>query len=150
MNGHDKEYECLRAIFCDLDTWKGIDLKNNNNNDNDSEEECYLVASAGADGVIKLWKVTRIEYECICTIKTYATTDDNEQAETPQVYALDFINWSFAGQDNYLILTSADDYIHLWEVVENEEKKSHELIKVLSFHFIHYINFNHGISMIYP
>jgi len=89
------------------------------------------------------------EYECISTMtqENPISNTINEEDSTPQVYALDFINWSSGGYDNYLLLSSADDFLHLYEIQKQEH---YQLIKVISFHFVHYYNYNHGVNTVHP
>jgi len=100
------------------------------------------------DSFEKLWKVTWEEYECIATIEQ--ENPIQEEDSKPQVYALDFINWASGGYDNYLLLSSADDYIHLYEIQKQQNCTLALANKVISFHFVHYYNFNYGINTIYP
>ena len=56
-----------------------------------------------------------------------ANKPDDPEAQIPQCYALQFIDkWTGIGNHEHndvsLLLTSSDDYIHLWELVEEEEE----------------------------
>jgi WD40 repeat protein len=106
-----------------------------------------VLASAGADGNVKLWSTDRDprekpSWDCFATINHADYLDDarqprngdDEEEPAPQVYALQFINqWQGAmaspdspvGSGTHgLLMTSSDDNIHFWEEIETSTNKS--------------------------
>ena len=171
LKGHSTDYECLRVDWASIN-WADEVLDR-------SERFSSIVASAGADGILKVWACkdpkNGSEWECEYTLdhaellgrgvkKTKdkseeeknphnESEDDEEEAveidgDKPQIYALQFIDhWkvftknlqqhchrhqkeeeqkSASQQDekpsddgikNSFLMTSSDEFIHLWEVV---------------------------------
>lgn len=109
----------------------------------------YTLASSDANGQVKVWHLTFNEKsstteatsECFAVLdhsydrleyshhpSNSNTNDDKERVpdeNIPQIYAIQFIDkWLGIGSssDNGLLITSSDDKIHLWELIENLSK----------------------------
>lgn len=120
------------------------------------------MASGGADGVVKLWSASDAgeQWTCLYTLE-HATFEgrpkkqDDEPNDPPQIYALQFLsNWKgIADVDptsNNFLMTSSDDFVHLWEVSDvqvTEGKKSINLVEVFSFRFTCLDDFGYGVSL---
>lgn len=81
------------------------------------------MASSSANGIVKIWSVTLAgssiqKTQCVATIDHGSSL---EEENIPQVYALQFItHWMGADtctNHHSLLLTSADDELYLWEVI---------------------------------
>jgi len=124
--GIDQKYECLRTAWCSSTT-SLID------------EEQYLLASAGADGIVRLWSATlqedgeKLTWRSVGKLDHYVfeknasnsdnddnnTTTEKEEAEDrPQIYTLQFIQSRIYPNMN-LLMTSTNDTIHVWNVVKD-------------------------------
>lgn len=133
------------------------------------------MASGGADGIVKVWASADVAspWTCLYTIN-HASLNTIRNDEPPQVYALQFINhWKGLAdkksriKHNFL-MTSSDDYVHLWEIGGSElqlsEKGSDttkvflqeapgrcvdrvEFVEVMSFHFTCLDNVGFGVSV---
>ncbi len=101
LKGHDKESECLRV------TWAS------KNWSNDSDDHSIL-ASGGADGLVKVWRKTNVDeynWRCVATLdhteaKAEPSKDNNadvyqsneqddeknDDNDIPQIYAVQFID----------------------------------------------------------
>ena len=152
LTDHSKDYECLRVAWASP-TWADDCLDRR-------DEFQYMLASGGADGIVKLWGTSNPETpKCIVTLdhstllgrnKSNAPEEngggsDGETKEDnkPQVYALQFIDhWqAFTSQmpasaksnssKNSFLMTSSDDYIHFWEVdVQKELPPTPQIIEL--------------------
>jgi len=94
----------------------------------------FILASSGADGVVKLWaSADATEWTCLYTIEHSILLKELKREDPPQVYALQFINhWKGIAQSefpvrNNILITSSDDFIHLWEIGEVEIKTSENI-----------------------
>lgn len=92
----------------------------------DNLRKFSFIASGGADGIVKIWCSSdpskKNSWTCIATLdhssfegRTKASDDEDS---IPQIYALQFIDhWQgLAAETNDFLMTSSDDYIHLWEM----------------------------------
>jgi len=153
--GMDAKFECLRVV------WMNTRDPPTKNSD---EEEKYLLASAGADGIVRLWSATcdggnveeKLNWHCAGTLDHYMLEndgDDNngggvskEEEERPQIYALQFVQ-SKATPNMNILLTSANDCIYLWNIVEdgspqspNNSIKRRKFLPHLSMRFSHHLD----------
>lgn len=163
LMGHDRDYECLRVAWASS-KWGKRQLQRNGGQ---GETSSMVLASGGANGVVKLWtghSNSRDEnrkkhvWKCVLTLdhckigdrqehgnndrdaKSKEDNDEDEDEEgeeernVPQVYALQFIDhWqgfggnpigTFDSESQALLMTSSDDYIHLWELLSNDRLES--------------------------
>lgn len=163
--GMDTNYECLRVAWLKI----GNNLQQSgdtDDTDNVGVVEKYLLASGGADGIVRLWSAvqkkndeaeqkndTKLDWTCVGSLNHFHTEDE----ERPQIYALQFIQSpSYPNLD--LLLTSAHDSIYLWNIViddddddaktsENTEASNHQqnkkfnnkrrFLSLLSIQFAH-------------
>lgn len=93
------EFECLRVAWAPL--------KSSNGDEGNNE---YLLASAGADGILRLWQ-SGDKWKLVATKDHH----DNVEEDRPQIYALQFV-----GPKGELIMTSANDALHFWRYSSNE------------------------------
>ena len=157
LMGHDKTSECLRVAWAPQ-KWCNLD-----------SQYQYVLASGGANGVVKMWAthdITGDSWKCIGSIDhtvllrdpnqpTPSEQDKNEPGDPPQVYALQFIdNWQGLARDgqskkNSFLMTSSDDFIHLWEIRNDPTIDSMEfsLTEVMSFRFTCLEHFGFGVSV---
>ena len=126
--GMDTNYECLRV------TWMEFSSDNYSNDDDevDGEDgvEKYVLASGGADGIVRLWSAVgeksaddnnKLEWQCVGSLNHFL----NEEEDRPQIYALQFIQSpSYPKLD--ILLTSAHDSVYLWNIVICDENESSE------------------------
>jgi len=161
IKDHDSGFECLRVTWAESSSWGKVQLPKIDEKVDD--KNVFILASSGADGVVKLWrlivkegednKLSISKLECLTTIDHSLRDGDGESLEIPdvdkpQVYALQFINqWmSLNNEDNDsddeeiqdMIITSADDEIHLWEpekVHLSNGTTRMRCNRVLTFHF---------------
>jgi WD40 repeat protein len=125
----------------------------------------YILATGGADGVVKLWSAERPEGHWNCHDTLDHSSFENKgqptienKADPPQIYSLQFINhWKGIAdgtyQNNAFLLTSSDDFVHLWEVAE-EVKEGElpvmgrcKLLEVMSIHFTCLEDFGFGVAV---
>ncbi|KAL7495746.1 hypothetical protein ACHAWT_004122 [Skeletonema menzelii] len=138
--GMDTNYECLRVAWM-----KTTNENNSNSPDNGGGVEKYVLASAGADGVVQLWSAVEndeqtLEWQCVGSLKHFV--DDNE--ERPQIYALQFIQ-SPSYPNMNIMLTSAHDSVYLWTIENNNDSSSEspnnamqrKFLSMLSIQFTH-------------
>lgn len=116
--GMDTNYECLRVAW--------MNTTNSNSPQNDGGVEKYVLASAGADGVVQLWSAVEndeqtLEWQCVGSLKHFVEDDE----ERPQIYALQFIQSPSYSNMN-VMLTSAHDSVYLWTIENNNEDNSSE------------------------
>jgi len=121
-----------------------------------------LLASGAANGVVKVWASNdaskRASFTCISTIdhskfegRPTKLTDEDEDADAdpPQVYALQFINhWKGISNDdkrNSFLLSSSDDFVHLWDVQKKDA--AIDLVEVLSIRFTLVAHMGYGVSV---
>jgi len=116
-----------------------------------------LLATAGADGMVKVWcnkdPSQKDSWVCCATLdhsefeRVPANPDD--AADKPQVYALQWIDhWSglpLSSENttqNSFLLTSSDDFIHLWELdLSTRDTQEFSAEKILLFREVLSINF---------
>ena len=152
LRGHDKESECLRVA------WASTSWGSNN--------ESSILASGGADGIVKEWRRQRHSnnWNCVATLDhntdnnqthesetSKAKNDEaNEKSEAPQIYAVQFIDeWGGLPslqmdipQDNIslskssILMTSSDDFIHIWQLATDTDDKMH-FEKIMDVKFTH-------------
>ena len=142
LKGHDIKHECLRV------TW----ASSNWGFSPSSEINTMTIASAGADGQVKLWKSSDAGkvWNCVSTLDHCSLpegiSDDGEgkseeegkekEKEVPQIYSLQFID-TWDGLPSYLtrteeerkhrlscLMTSSDDQIHIWQQCTDDEKST--------------------------
>ena len=131
-----------------------------------ADKHKYILASGGADGIVKLWSAAKVDerWTCLHTLN-HAALDNNtpkqegeEESEPPQVYALQFINhWKGIAdgefQSNNFLMTSSDDFVHLWEILDdlNEDgsmkNDSITLVEVMSIRFTCLDDIGYGVSV---
>ena len=137
LNEHSKDYECLRVDWASS-LWAADVL------DRAAGEYRHLIASTGADGIVKLWGSSDphrpTNWKCHFTLDHAellgrSTEEESKEGDNkPQVYALQFIDhWSaFTTRDsdqtkNSFIMTSSDDYVHFWEIDTQPAEQSIKL-----------------------
>ena len=152
LEGHDKTSECLRVAWASQ-KWCNLD-----------DRFQYILASGGANGIVKIWATSDVfsdSWSCVCTMDHAALQgrtmhqSSSEAADPPQVYALQFIdNWQgLAGNGgsikNSFLMTSSDDFIHLWEIDTLPSKQSMQLklTEVMSIRFTCLDHFGYGVSV---
>lgn len=126
-----------------------------------------LLATGGADGTVNLFSCKnpndKSTWNCCATIdhssfvrKKTSSPDDND--DKPQIYALEFIDhWkglpiaNDKSTQNSFLLTSSDDFVHLWEIEPNCEQSSTSnelhLREVMSLHFTSLEGYGYGVSV---
>lgn len=117
--GMDGKFECLRVGWMAARDGNGGSVGLN-------DGEKYLLASAGADGVVRLWSACqsedddKLEWKCVGTQShyEYEQNDNDEEVEPPQIYSMQFIQSKSAPHLN-LLLTSANDAVYIWKI-END------------------------------
>jgi WD40 repeat protein len=132
------------------------------------DRECnhkYLLASGGADGIVKVWSAANAEgkWTCLYTLDHGAldhksSISDDQEREPPQVYTIQFIaHWKgiAAGDSefNNFLMTSSDDFVHLWEIALVDDGNSIvstgciKLVEVMSIRFTCLDDFGYGVSV---
>ena len=138
---NDKEFECLRVAWCPL--------VNDINNVGDGSEEKYLLATAGADGVLRLFSASikdgRLQWQLVGSKDHYQLL--NETEDRPQIYSLQFVPHpsKLIGSNDtsdWLVMTSADDAIFFWDLQKpNKNSKEREII---SFSIMQFTQVGHN------
>ena len=133
----DVNYECLRVA------WMKASAVENTNSE---EEEAYLLASAGADGMLRLWSASRneegqkLQWKLVGTKDHYQLLDSNgtasETEDRPQIYSLQFVQ-SPSSPGSNLLMTCANDSIFLWDIKSSGAEKMKEISSHLSIQFSH-------------
>ncbi|KAL7542476.1 hypothetical protein ACHAXR_011797 [Thalassiosira sp. AJA248-18] len=142
--GLDVKFECLRVAWMNIRDFDHYSSTTNNNSDGG---ETYLLASAGADGIVRLWSGNtngaqdgaapgKLNWHCVGTqdhflLEENGVNDDNgvrggstsEEEDRPQIYAMQFVR-SKAVPNMNLLLTSANDSIYMWNIVEEDGSSS--------------------------
>lgn len=158
---HNSAYECLRVVWASPQ-WA------ENNIDRNGCACPYLLATGGADGIVRLFRSEKPTEWVLCATLDHAEMnhfEGEEEADTPQVYALQFIDhWkalpgSKESDTNSFLLTSSDDHVHLWEICSKSEGKKEEsdndsgesgnlrLREVFSMHFGDMHNQAYGVQV---
>lgn len=122
-----------------------------------------LVATAGADGTVKVWATkdpSENAWTCSATLDHTSfervPVNPEDEAEKPQVYAVQWIDhWSglpvHGGKEtkNSFLLTTSDDFVHLWELESKPEGDSKDLKfrEVMSLNFVSFQNAAYGVSV---
>lgn len=139
------------------------------NDDTTDDTKASFIASGGADGIVKIWlsldPSTPNSWECVSTLDhgkfearlPLTVSSQTGQVDTPQIYALQFINhWQgLASKDNdpseknSFLLTSSDDYVHLWDMDVKQEVGSSEIrfSEVFSIRFTAQQNVGGGVTV---
>jgi WD40 repeat protein len=99
---------------------------------NDGEK--YLLASSGADGIVRLWSACcssgeekELNWQCVGMQDHHLLERDGgggaseEEEERPQVYALQFVQSKAVGKNTNILLTSANDTIYLWNIDKEDD-----------------------------
>ena len=162
--GMDVKFECLRVAWMDMDE----------NSINDEEGEQYLLASAGADGIVRLWSASSsiekggkdLIWHCAGILDHYelakndesdcgssnvlpeqANEEEEEEEDRPQIYTLQFIQ----SNARTILMTSTNGCIHLHNVVEDtvssQTTQNGAIIKrrkLVSYTSHHFFNVNDG------
>jgi WD40 repeat protein len=132
------------------------------------ESHKYILASGGADGVVKVWAAAdaSADWTCIHTLNhaEFEHRPKKQEDEPPQIYALKFItHWKGIADEselktNNFLMTSSDDFIHLWEIVSpflgqgelqtaSLKNLNIELEEVMSFRFTCLDDTGFGVSV---
>ena len=119
--GLNVEYECLRV------SWMATARPSA------SEIAEYVLASAGADGIVRLWTGTdgggkKLRWRSAGSLDHHLLGEEGsnggaKEADRPQIYALQFLR-SGAAPETDLLLTAANDCLYLWRVVSNSNNSS--------------------------
>lgn len=159
LEEHSTEYECLRVDWASS-RWGKDKLERGKDSPHSS-----LLATAGADGTVKIWASKdpkqKDSWTCCATIdhcnfdRIKSNPDDDK--ERPQVYALQWIDhWgglpaadgSQPSAQNSFLLTSSDDFIHLWELEAKDDDSIHlSFREVMSMHFSSFQNQGYGVEV---
>lgn len=159
LSEHSTKHECLRVSWASSNWAKDI-LDRGTGSDFSS-----LIATAGADGAVKVWTSKDPSkanaWGCCATLDhsdfERLTSNPEDEAEQPQVYAIQWIDhWSGlpsssdnAAAQNSFLLTSSDDFIHLWELESKSEDdpKQMKFREVMSLNFVAFQNPGYGVSI---
>jgi WD40 repeat protein len=124
-----------------------------------------MLATGGADGVVKLWSAERPEGRWTChdtldhvSFENKSPSTSENEADPPQIYSLQFINhWKGTADETYqsnaVLLTSSDDFVHFWEVTPEAKGSElsvileYKLIEVMSIHFTSLEDFGFGVTV---
>ncbi len=122
--GLDVNFECLRVAWMEIEGISSADQHS-------CLTEKYLLASAGADGIARLWSGfltgdrdanVKLDWNCVCTLDHFVElkmdagdASSSVEPERPQIYALQFIRTSIMPYQNAL-LTAANDVICFWRI----------------------------------
>jgi WD40 repeat protein len=162
--GNNIKFECLRVA------WMGS---------KDDEiptsagrvREKYLLASAGADGIVRLWSATIADgssdggvevliwksageldhylwekNEALDDVESSIEDDDKEEEDRPQIYGLQFVHSKAALPKMNILLVSTNDYIYLWNIAEDgDEGGNINLRRFLHLLSIRFTNLNDGV-----
>ena len=139
---NDKEFECLRVAWCPA--------VNDTIDANERCEEKYLLATAGADGVLRLFSASfkdeRLQWQLVGFKDHYQVL--NEIEDRPQIYSLQFVphpSQMMTGSNeasDWLIMTSADDAIFLWDM-QKPNTNSNEL-EIVSHSVMQFTQIGHN------
>jgi WD40 repeat protein len=124
----------------------------------DSVGKPSFIASGGADGIVKIWRSPdpskKNSWECIATLDHSSFEGrpraSDDQDGIPQIYALQFIDhWQgLASEKNGFLMTSSDDYVHLWEMdKKNDDNADFCFTEVFSIRFTAAGNIGSGVSV---
>ncbi len=157
--GNNIKFECLRVAWLgakddEISTGLG------------RPRERYLLASAGADGIVRLWSANitdgsdcgggeKMHWKCVGELDHYlwernGTIDDGESSiddvdteeeDRPQIYGLQFVRSKEALSNMNILLVSTNDRIYLWNIVQDNDDCDNiyrrRFLPVLSIHFSH-------------
>lgn len=136
--GMDVNYECLRVAWMNAGAVE--------NNDDAKGEDAYLLASAGADGILRLWSAfhdeerQKLRWKLVGTKDHYEPLDSNgaasETEDRPQMYSLQFVQSPSSPGVN-LLMTCANDFIFLWDIQSSGAEKTKRITSHLSIQFSH-------------
>ena len=135
----------------------------------DKDVQSSFIASGGADGIVKIWlspdPSRKDSWGCVFSLdhgsfggrrgKGPSSDKDEEKDDIPQIYALQFIeHWqglaSATNEKNNFLMTSSDDYVHLWDMeVRQDGDESSKICfsEVFSIRFTAAENFGSGVSI---
>eukprot|EP00586_Coscinodiscus_wailesii_P022550 CAMPEP_0172520384 /NCGR_PEP_ID=MMETSP1066-20121228/291969_1 /TAXON_ID=671091 /ORGANISM="Coscinodiscus wailesii, Strain CCMP2513" /LENGTH=818 /DNA_ID=CAMNT_0013303131 /DNA_START=108 /DNA_END=2564 /DNA_ORIENTATION=- len=162
FGGHDHDYECLRVAWAPLE-WGATLFRNIplcrpvSSAPPAFIPKVPLLASAGANGTVYVWELRNPSQDGkfgsinspLLTIHHRGDGDKDSPENTPQIYALQFLtSWrhyhhepectqAIRSIDN-LLLTSANDCIHLYEIKDSVDTAMSELLtaeRIMTFHF---------------
>eukprot|EP00578_Thalassiosira_sp_NH16_P023905 CAMPEP_0181091058 /NCGR_PEP_ID=MMETSP1071-20121207/8194_1 /TAXON_ID=35127 /ORGANISM="Thalassiosira sp., Strain NH16" /LENGTH=372 /DNA_ID=CAMNT_0023173169 /DNA_START=55 /DNA_END=1174 /DNA_ORIENTATION=- len=136
--GMDVKYECLRVVWM-------RPRDDNDEHNRASGGEDYLLASAGADGIARLWSGSRAEGKL--TWRPAGELDHHGlgkedgvqggasegEEDRPQIYALQFVQSEVLAPNMDILLSSTDNTIYLWNIVKNSYSTSDDGIKRRKF-----------------
>jgi len=121
-DGLDAKFECLRVAWMKTRD----DFTSNSHVAHGAYK--YLLASAGADGIVRLWSGSgdgMLKWHSAGMLDHHTLEKNwgdgggtSEEEDRPQIYALQFVRSDAAPQLN-ILLTSANDCIYLWNLVED-------------------------------
>jgi WD40 repeat protein len=157
--GNNIKFECLRVAWMsakddEIPTSSGL------------VREKYLLASAGADGIVRLWSATiadgstdggeeKLKWRCVGELDHYlwekngavddsessTEDDDKEEEDRPQIYGLQFVHSQAALSNMNTLLVSTNDCIYLWNVEKYEDEdvsiNLRRFLPLLSLRFSH-------------
>ena len=118
----DADFECLRVAWCPAIC------------DDNNGEQRYLLATAGADGILRLYSASlqkdKLIWKLVGSKDHYQLLNKTTQ-DRPQIYSLQFVpgpSTNDSSTTDWLLMTSADDAIFLWDV-QNQDIISHSILQ---------------------
>mmetsp|Transcript_11025 Transcript_11025/g.23915 ORF Transcript_11025/g.23915 Transcript_11025/m.23915 type:complete len:508 (+) Transcript_11025:152-1675(+) len=134
--GIDEKFECLRVAWMNTRQYD----RTTNSYDGTTRENVvkYVLASSGADGIVRLWSGTtttaegdKLKWQSAGKLD-HSSLEKNgadvvgtsKEDESPQVYALQFVRSEAAAPNMDILLTSANDCIYLWNIVADGSPQS--------------------------
>jgi WD40 repeat protein len=119
----DQEFECLRVAWLPFDNTRDSSDRSGGG----SNLEKYMLAAAGADGVLRLYSATnsndKLQWKLVGSKDHYGLL--NETEDRPQIYSLQFVmrppqSNTTTTNDNtnsdWLLMTSADNALFFWNI----------------------------------
>mmetsp|Transcript_23668 Transcript_23668/g.42338 ORF Transcript_23668/g.42338 Transcript_23668/m.42338 type:complete len:401 (-) Transcript_23668:142-1344(-) len=125
--GIDPKFECLRVAW--------MNRRDDPGSKSEYGGEKYMLASAGADGIVRLWSGSgeeKLTWQSAGIMDHFLLEKNgvesgggttSEEEERPQIYALQFVQ-SKAAPNMNILLTSANNCIYLWNIVDDGSPQS--------------------------